>query len=144
MADLITFKRIQYYIPGLTEYRFKMERQHALQYGRGAEIPKNKSPRLRINLNQLDHFLYYITGPHVTQDLPFGQRYLRLSSGEVLETPNVIRTTIPSRLVRQYQAYCEETGFKPFGAATMLRILCTCSATVRKSLQGLDDTAAAG
>lgn len=144
MADLITFKRIQYYIPGLTEYRFKMARQHALQYGRGAEIPKNKSPRLRINLNQLDHFLYYITGPHVTQDLPFGQRYLRLSSGEVLETPNVIRTTIPSRLVRQYQAYCEETGFKPFGAATMLRILCTCSATVRKSLQGLDDTAAAG
>ena len=51
---------------------------------------------------------------------------------------------IPSRLVWEYQAYCKETEFKPFGAATMLRILSTCSATVRKSLQGLDYTAAAG
>ena len=144
MADLVSFKRIQHYIPGLTEYRFKIARHHALQYGRGAEVSMVKSPRLRIELTQLDHFLDYITSPHVTQDLPFGQRHLRLSSGQVLETPNVIRTMIPSRLLRQYQAYCEETEFKPFGAATMLRILSACSATVRKSLQGLDYTAAAG
>ena len=144
MADLVTFKRIQRYIPGLTEYRFKIARHHALQYGRGAEISTMKSPRLRIELTQLDHFLDYITSPHVTEDLPFGQRYLRLSSGEVIETLNVIRTMIPRRLVRQYQAYCEETEFQPFGAATMLRILSACSATVRKSLQGLDYTAAAG
>ena len=144
MADLISFKRIQHYIPGLTEYRFKMARHHALRYGRGAEVSMLKSPRLRIELTQLDHFLDYVTSPHVTQDLPFGQRHLRLSSGQVLETPNVIRTMIPSRLVRQYQVYCKETGFKPFGASTMLRILSACSATVRKSLQGLDYTAAAG
>ena len=144
MADLTSFKRIQQYIPGLTEYRFKIARYHALHHGWGAEVSTMKSPRLRIELTQLDHFLDYITSPHVTQDLPFGQRYLRLSSVQVLETPNVIRTMIPSRLVRQYQAFCDETGFKPFGAATMLRILSACSATVRKSLQGLDYTAAAG
>jgi hypothetical protein len=144
MADLVTYKRIQHYIPGLTEYRFKMARHHALRHGRGAEVPSTKSPRLRIELTQLDHFLAYITSPHVTQDLPFGQRFLRLSNGDVLETPNVIRTIIPSRLVRQYKSYCEETGFKQFGAATMLRILSACSATTRKSLQGLDYTAADG
>lgn len=49
-----------------------------------------------------------------------------------------------SRLVQQYQAYCKQTKFKPFGAATMLHILSACPATVRKSLQGLDNTAAAG
>jgi len=49
-----------------------------------------------------------------------------------------------SRLVQQYQAYCKQTTFKPFGAATMLHILSACPATVRKSLQGLDNTAAAG
>ena len=144
MADLVSFKRIQRYIPGLTEYRFKIARHHTLQHGRGAEVSTMKSPKQRVELTQLDHFLAYITSPHVSQDLPFGQRYLRLSTGEVLETANVIRTMIPSRLVRQYQSYCEETGFKPFGAATMLRILSACSASVRKSLQGLDYTAAAG
>lgn len=144
MADIVTYKRIQHYIPGLTEYRFKMARRHALQYGRGVEVPSTKSPRLRIEQTKLDHFLAYITSPHVTQDLPFGQRYLRLSNGQVLETPNVIRAIIPSRLVKQYKSYCEETGFEPFGTATMLRILSACSATTRKSLQGLDSTAAAG
>ena len=102
-----------------------------------------KSPRLHIELTQLDHSLDYVTSPHVTQDLPFGQHHLRLSSGQVLETPNVIRTMIPSRLVRQYKVYCKETEFKPLGAA-MSRILSACSAMVRKSLQGLDYTAAAG
>ena len=144
MADLVTFRRIQYYIPGLTEYRFKIARHHTLKYGRGTGIPSTKSPRLRVDLTQLDHFLAYITSPHVMQDLPFGPRHLRLSSGVVLETPNVIRTMIPSRLVKQYQSYCNETRFQPFGAATMLRVLSACSATVRKSLQGLDYTAAAG
>lgn len=111
MADLISFKCIQHYIPGLSEYRFKIARHPALQYGRGAEVSVMKSPRLHIELSQLDHFLDYVTSPRVTQDLPFGQCHLRLSSGQVLETPNVIHTTMPSRLVRQYQ-------FKPLGAAS--------------------------
>ena len=51
---------------------------------------------------------------------------------------------IPDRLVKQYQAYCEETKFTPFSSATMLRVLSACSATVRKSLQGLDYIAADG
>ena len=104
----------------------------------------SKSPRMRVEGVQLDHFLTFITSPHVIQDLPFGQRYLHLSSGKVLETPNVIRTMIPQRIVRQYQQYCEETNFKPFSANTMLRILSVCSATVRKSLQGVDYVAADG
>ncbi|KAL9967819.1 hypothetical protein ACROYT_G026116 [Oculina patagonica] len=144
MADLTTFKHIQSYIPGLTEYRFKMARQHSLQYGRGVEVPRAKSPRMRVERKQLDHFLTYITSPHVIQDIPFGQRYLRLSSGKILETPNVIRTMIPSRLVKQYQTYCVETDFTPFSPATMLRVLSACAATTRKSLQGLDYVAADG
>ena len=96
MADLIAFRRIQRYILGLTEYRLNMAWQHTLEHGRAAEISTIKSPRLRIELTQLDHFLHYITSPYVTQDLPFGQHYLHLSSGQVLETPNVICTTILS------------------------------------------------
>ena len=103
-----------------------------------------KKSKVASESDTLDHFLVFITSPHVVQDLPYGQRYLRLSSGEILETPNVIRTMVPSRLVRQYQAYCDETGFSPFGEATMLRILSACSATVRTSLQGLDYIAADG
>ena len=144
MGDLITFKRTQNYIPGLSQYRFKVARQHSLQYGRGTLPPRPRSLRMRVESKQLDHFLTYITSPHVIQDLPFGQRYLRLSSGKILETPNVIRTMIPNRLVKQYQAYCEETKFTPFSPATMLRVLTACAASVRTSLQGIDYIASDG
>ena len=80
----------------------------------------------------------YVTSPHVIQDLPFGQRFLRLFSGKIIETPNVIRAMIPNRLVKQCQAYCEETNFIAFSPTTMLRVLSACRATVRKSSQGLD------
>lgn len=78
------------------------------------------------------------------QDLPFGQKHLKLSSGNIIKVPNVIRLMIPQRVVQQYTQYCTETGFTPFSDSTMLRVLAECSASVRKSLQGLDYFAAEG
>lgn len=144
MADLVPFKRLQRYLPGVTEYRVKIARQHKSVFGRGVPLSLKYSPRMRVDLNQLDHFLTFITSPHIIQDLPFGQRYMKLSTGEVLETPNVIRNMIPERIVIQYTKYCEEAGFQPFGRTTMLTILSNCSATVRKSLQGIDYIASEG
>ena len=40
--------------------------------------------------------------------------------------------------------YCSETNLKPFSRSNMLRILTECSASVRKSLEGLDYFAAEG
>ena len=144
MADIVPLKRLQQYLPNVTEYRVKIARSHRLMYGRGVPQPPAKRARMKVDNSQLDHFLTFITSGHIIQDLPFGQKYLRLSSGDVLETPNVIRSLIPERIVRQYQQYCKETEFVPFGRTTMLNILSTCSATVRKSLQGLDYIAANG
>lgn len=99
---------------------------------------------MKVDDAQLDHFLSFVTSPHVIQDLPFGLRLLHLSNGKVLETPNVIRTMIPQRIVEQYRQYCSEYNFTPFSNSTMLRILSCCSASVRKSLHGLDYFTAEG
>ena len=144
IADLVPFSQIQKFIPGITEYRFKQARLHILKYGRGVPVPVQRSPRMRLNECQLDHFLSFITSPHVVQDLPFGQRYLQLANGQVLECPNVIRSMIPQRIVTQYTQFCKEDGTKPLSPSTALRILSVCTATVRKSLQGLDYISADG
>ena len=107
MADLVPFKRLQRYLPGVTEYRVKMARQHKHAFGRGVPLLSKSSPRMRVDSNQLDHFLTFITSPHIVQDLPFGQKYIKLSTGEVLETFNVIRSMIPERIIMQYTEYCE-------------------------------------
>ena len=144
MADLVPFKCLQRYLPGVTKYRLKIARQHQHVFGRGVPLPTNYSPRMRVEPNQLDHILTFIASPHIIQDLPFGQKYITLSTGEVLETPNVIRSMIPERIAMQYTKYCDEVGFQPFGRTTMLAILTACSASVRKSLQGIDYITAEG
>lgn len=145
MSGIVKFDTLVALIPGLTRSRYSMANLNCLQYGPGAELPSQPSQtRIKIDVNQLDYFLDFITSPHLVQDLPFGQRKLKLSSGEVIEVPNVIRTMIPQRIARQYSQYCHENGFTPFSERTMLHVLSECSASVRKSLQGLDHYAADG
>ena len=144
MAGVTSYKEIVKYIPGLSQYRYTAANLHRLQHRPAAPVQHKPAPRLRIDQKQLDHFLGFITSPHLVQDLPFGKRNLKLSTGQLLEVPNVIRTMIPQRIVQQYTHYCKENDFVPLGERTMLRILSECSATVRKSLQGLDYFAAEG
>ena len=56
----------------------------------------------------------------------------------------MVRTMIPERIVQQYQQYCNETNFTTMSKRTLQRILDVCSASVRKSLQGLDNFSAQG
>lgn len=107
-------------------------------------MPLQRAPRIKIDLQQLDHFLGFITSPHLVQDLPFGEKNLELSSGEIIAVPNVIRTMIQERIVTQYIQFSTETNFKALSRSTLLRILRECSASVRKSLQGLDYFTAEG
>ena len=89
---------------------------------------------MRIEPVRLEHFVSFITSPHVTQDVPFGEKLLKLSTGEIIKTPNVIRTMIPERIVQQYQQYCCETNFEPMSKRTLQRVWAVCSSSVRKSL----------
>ena len=51
---------------------------------------------------------------------------------------------IPERITHQYFQFCAETDFTPMSKRTLLRVLKVCSASVRKSLQGLDNFSAQG
>ena len=84
IADLIPYSVIQQFTPGIIKYRIKTAQQHTIQHGRGVPLPATKSPRMRLNESRLDHFLCSITNPQV-QDLPFGQHYLYLTNGKILE-----------------------------------------------------------
>lgn len=138
IADKVSFQTLQRWIPGLTRYRFNIARHHSLLHGGGSVITTPCHTRMYVAAEQLDHFLDFITSAHIVQDLPFGERTLKLSSKEKITVPNVVRTVIPERIVQQYNLFCNEAGFVPMGRSTLLRILNACSASVRNSLQGLD------
>ena len=75
MAGVASFMAISEFVPGLTQYRFTVAKLHGLQHGRDAPVPEMKSPHIRIERQQLDHFLSFITSPHLVQDMPFGEKH---------------------------------------------------------------------
>ena len=144
IADKVSFNDLLRWIPSLTKYRYDIARHHTLLHGRGAAIPAVSNTRICVKEEKLDHFLSFITSTHIIQDLPFGEKTLRLSSDEELKIPNVVRSQIPEHIVRQYQGYCEDIGFVPMSRSTLLRVVNVCAASTRKSLQGLDYFSASG
>ena len=50
----------------------------------------------------------------------------------------MIRTMVPSRIIKQHISYCEETEFEPASERTLYKIINVCAASKQKSLQGLD------
>lgn len=140
IADKLSFKRLQELIPGINQYQVTQAKKHKEQFGRGAAAPASTcQPRERVDSSKVVHFLDFVTSSNVIQDLPFGTKNIKLSCGKTVEIPNVIRLMIPSRVVEQYIAFCEERDFVPLGKRTLLRLLSnSCAASVQKSLQGLD------
>jgi hypothetical protein len=144
IADKISYNDLQEWIPGITRYRYNIARHHRLLYGRGSVVPAHSTARIHVPTEKLDHFLSFITSTHIVQDLPFGEKSLKLSSNVQVKVPNVVRTMIPAQIVRQYESHCNESGFSPMSTSTLHRILNVCSASTRKSLQGLDNFSAEG
>lgn len=144
IADKVDYEQLQRWIPDITRYRYNVARYHHLLHGRGAIVPVKTSARVRVSHQQLNHFLNFITNPYIMQDMPFGERTIKLSSKIELKIPNVIRTMIPTQVIAQYESYCKESGFAPMSSSTLSRILSVCTASVQRSLQGLDYFSADG
>ena len=95
IAGVASYKSAFEFTSGLTWFCYTVANLHRVQYGSGAPLPLECQTRLHNERVQLDHFLSFITSPHLVQDLPFGERNLVLSTGETITVPNVIRTMIP-------------------------------------------------
>ena len=143
-ADDFSRAELQEMIPGLSKWRIDQARQHATEAGKGQPLPEISSFRTRIEPEKVDHFIEYISRPEFVQDVAFGTKTLKLDSGEKIIIPAVIRTVIPSRIIRQYLDYCQEQEFQPASQRSLHRMIEVCSASMQKSLQGLDNTTAEG
>ena len=69
---------------------------------------------------------------------------MKLNSGERIIIPAIIRTLIPSRIISQYMKYCREEGFLPASKRSLYRMIEVSSASMQKSLHGLDNVTAKG
>ena len=116
--------QLQLLIPGVSIWAIDEARRHAAKVGVGKPVPQMEAiTRARLDPSKVDHFLDFISRPNFVQDVAYGTKTLKLSNGEKMEIPNVVRTVIASRIVDLYQQYCQETGFLSHGRSTLFSIL---------------------
>ena len=118
-----TLQKIHEPYAKLTEWQIRRAWAHARECGPGSLVETSPSHRIRLPPAKLDHFLDFVNRPYFYQDVAFGARKLRLSSGEKITMPNVIRKVTRSTMVRQYLQFCEEEQFEALSHATLFRIL---------------------
>ena len=80
MAGKLTLNQLRRWIPGLLQLCFTEAKRHCLVFGRGLPVHTTPSPRMKVSLAQIDHFVAFITSPHIVQDLAFGERNITLST----------------------------------------------------------------
>ncbi|KAL9954031.1 hypothetical protein ACROYT_G041519 [Oculina patagonica] len=146
-ANRFTYKELKAIhqpFENLSDRQIKKARAHVTSQGPGMPVTKIPHHRVRIDQRQLDHFLEFTSRPYFYQDVAFGSRKIKLESGQELEMPNVVRTVARCTIIAQYLDFCKEDNFNPMSRATMWRVLEVQEASQRKSLTGLDNTAADG
>lgn len=146
VAKQVDYNLISSVIPGLTRYRYTAARLYAEEYGDGMIIVPPPRTCVRFYPAQMEHFIDFVLSPHVTTDLPFGEKTLQLSDGTNLQVPDTIRSINSTRIIQQYYEYCYQmySDFVPLGSSSLYKILECCKASTRKSLQGLNNFVADG
>ena len=145
LLKLIKLKKAQFWAKCLNSFCRRLQaRQHDTEAGKGQSVPEQTIFRKRIDQGKVDHFISYISQPQLHQDVAFGTKTLKLDSGERIIIPAVVRTLIPSRIIEQYTSYCKEQQFEPASIRCLFRMLEVCSASMQRSLHGLDNITAEG
>ena len=140
----IELKDIHKPFENLSGRQIKKARAQAKTGGPGVRVEKVPQHIIRLKQQQLDHCLEFTMRPYYYQDVAYGTRTIKLQSGEELTMPNVVRTVAKCTIVNQYLDHCLQTGFQPISRSTMWRVLEVQEASQRKSLRGLNNTAADG
>ena len=128
----------------LSTWKIKQARSHANLRGPGMAPEVTTKYRVRLHMSKVNHFVEFTDRPYFYQDVSYGSKILILDSGEKTEMPNVVRTVTRSTMIEQYLEYCKEQSHEPLSRSTLFKILEVREASQRKSLQGLDNTAADG
>ena len=139
-----TLKKLYSPYGKLSTRQIRQARCHARILGPGSILEQKKHYRVRIDMSKVDHFIKFVNRPYFYQDVSYGSKLLKLDNGETIKKPNVMRTVTRSTIISQYTQFCQEEKCEPLSRSTLFRILEVREASQRKSLQGLDNTAADG
>ena len=111
IVDTFPQRKVQDFLPEVTKYQLFQDKKHLISHGRGQPLPAIPKYRVSVTLPKIDHFIGFISSSHFVQDVAHGTCTLKLSSGETISMPNVVRNMVAVRIIKQYASYYKETTF---------------------------------
>ncbi len=110
---------IQQYLPDVTRWQFVSARKHADQYGVGKAIPEGTCVQERFDRELIGDFVDFVL-TECSIESPFGEKTAKLSSGEKISIPNMVRTMQDTEIIT---TYLESKKGMPTLKATSLRMI---------------------
>ena len=136
IVDIFPQRQIQDLLPEITKYQLLQAKKHLISRGSGQPSPAVPKYRGSMTLPKIDHFIGFISSPHFVQDVAYGTRTLKLSSGETISMPNVVLNMVAARIIKQFVSYCKEIAFNHLCERELYRVLKYCPAQREKSTTG--------
>ena len=76
----------------LSSWQLKQARSHAKIHGPGTVPVSEKKHRVHLDMEKVDHFVEFADRSHFYQVVAYGNKILKLDSGEKIQMPNVVQT----------------------------------------------------
>ena len=102
ISDRFSQSELQQLIPGISLRQVKNARKHASEHGRGEPKTRSEIFRCRLNMEKVRDFIEFFSRSTSLQDVAFGIKTLKLSSGEGISIPSVVRTMTASKIIYLY------------------------------------------
>ena len=144
ISDKYSVSKFREFLPEISLQQIKNARKHAERVGRGEVTTNEPIHCCRLDMKKVEGFIDFIARSTFLQYVAFGTKALKLSSGESIVIPALVRTMITAKIIHLYQDECAREDENALGERTCYRIIEVCSASKQKSLKGLDNTTTAG
>ncbi|CAF1387197.1 unnamed protein product [Adineta steineri] len=121
VAKQVNYNLLSSVIPGLTKYRLTEARLFAIESGKSVITEPTSCINVRYSSAQVEHFIDFVLSPHISCNVPFGEKTLRLSSGTEFNVPDTIRSINSTRIIQQYHEYCHQmcASFEPLNPSSL-------------------------
>ena len=129
---------------GVTKYVIERARKIRSDFGAGATPPVKTIYCQRLSLPKAVHFLDFLFETVLFQDVAYGTTSLKLSDGQKILIPHIIRSTLKTNIVKVYTNHCESLGYDALSTSSLLRLLNHCETSERRQMSGIDNYTADG
>ena len=109
-------------LPDISHWKYYTSKKHASEVGCGLPVQDENKTRKKVDTALLEHFIDYILLSDIVKDLPYGMKTMRLSTGEIVEIPNMIRSLASSSLITQYLQFCDAEEVQHLGMCIFMQL----------------------